>query len=99
MPLNRSERAIRSPVGPGTVPPVTVKMVTRSALRRRGMPKAIARAVSVLPFQAITIDRPISVGGRGGFQLPTSRFGDRELRAQGDVGEPSEAAPDDGVSG
>src|SRR4051794_9763979 len=23
-----------------------------------------------------------------GFQLPTSRFGDRELRAQGDVGEP-----------
>src|SRR4051812_12165983 len=26
--------------------------------------------------------------GRTGFQLPTSRFGDRELRAQGDVGEP-----------
>ena len=26
--------------------------------------------------------------GLAGFQLPTSRFGDRELRAQGDVGEP-----------
>ena len=29
------------------------------------MAKPVARAVSVLPFQAITIDWPISLGGDG----------------------------------
>src|SRR4051812_5919505 len=51
---------------------------TAIGFARRHVDWAHDRGVAAMPGHAVL----------AGFQLPTSRFGDRELRAQGDVGEP-----------
>ena len=55
-----------SPLGPATVAPSTVRMVTRSARRSSGMAKAVVRACSVLQFQAIRMLVANERGGSGG---------------------------------
>ena len=72
MPFCASERAICSPLGPATVAPSTVQMVTRSARRRSGMANAVARACSVLQFQAI-MTLVASVGGEVGEAIRIGR--------------------------
>ena len=72
MPFCASERAICSPLGPATVAPSTVQMVMRSARRRSGMANAVARACSVLQFQAI-MTLVARVGGEVGEAIRIGR--------------------------
>ena len=65
-PCRRRLFATCSSPGPGSAGPGTVRTTTSCARFSRGMAKAMLRAVSVVPFQAIAMRSPSVAGGRGG---------------------------------